>query len=152
MKSHFGYKKSHGPTQNLPQVFSIPTTCREFRCFASQEIYLCLGASREVWVQGCMCGFWCEQLTWKELPCGRVGNKGVEGNWRKGQGAKKEAQRSHFRSEEHSPQCGVICVHLHLNKGQSVRLNMILLGRIFQRADVCSLISSCCCRACFWDM
>lgn len=110
------------------------------------------GVSTEVWVQGCPCGFCCEQLTWKELPCGRVGNKRTGGNWTKVQGAEKETQGSHFRSEEHSPQCGVICVHLHLNKGQSVRLDVILFGRIFLRAEVCSLISSCCRGTCSWDM
>ena len=65
--------------------------------------------------------------------------------------AKREAQGSHFRSEEHSPQCGVICVHLHINEGQSVRHPVVLLGRIFRRAEACSLISSCCCGACSWD-
>lgn len=68
----------------------------------------------------------------------------------KAKGTKREAQGTHFRSEEHIPQCGVICVHLHVNEGQYVRLAVVILGRIFRMAGTCSLISSCCYGACSW--
>lgn len=135
----------------LPKAFVMSTICREYRYFASQETCLCLGSLSEVWVAGVYvqllvpaahlqgvtlwkCRKW---KRWKEI-------RG------KAKGTKREAQGTHFRSEEHIPQCGVICVHLHVNEGQSVRLAVVILGRIFWMAGTCSLISSFCYGACSW--
>lgn len=130
--------------QNLPQVFIMPTISRAFRYWPCESC-LCLGSLLE------MCGagvhsIFCQQLTCKELPCGTGGNERSQLEERPKE--LKGKLKGHVLDQRNKVLVNMICVHLYVNEAHSVWLPRVLLGRIFRRAEACSLISSCCCGAC----
>lgn len=147
-KSTVGHVKSHCPTRTCPRYLSClpyPGHSDTWPC----ESCLCLGNLLE------MCGagvhsIFCQQLTCKELPCGTGGNERSQLEERPKE--LKGKLKGHVLDQRNKVLMNMICVHLYVNEAHSVWLPRVLLGRIFRRTEACSLISSCCCGACSWDI
>lgn len=147
-KSTFGHVKCYCPTRTCPRYLSClpyPGHSDTWPC----ESCLCLGSLLEMCGAGVQSIF-CQQLTCKELPCGTGGNERSQLEERPKE--LKGKLKGHVLDQRNKVLVNMICVHLYVNEAHSVWLPRVLLGRIFRRAEACSLISSCCCGACSWDI
>lgn len=149
-KSTFGHVKSHCPTRTCPRYLSCLPYPGHSDNFDHVRVACASAACWKCVVQGCTASFASSSLA-RSYPVGLEEMKDGSQLEERPKELKGKC-KGHVLDQRNMVLMNMICVHLHVNEAHSVWLPRVLLGRIFRRAEACSLISSCCCGACSWDI